>query len=125
MPNTYDPQYYAEHKEQFHLQQQRYYYNNLEKSRERSREKDRKNKLEALKYYSITIVPCCSRCGIIDTDVLTIDHINGGGNKHRRELGICSSHFNRWLKKNDYPDGYQVLCFNCNVKKHLESLRDR
>jgi len=25
----------------------------------------------------------------------------------------------RWLKKHKYPDGFQVLCFNCNVGKYL------
>ena len=24
----------------------------------------------------------------------------------------------RWLKRNGYPAGYQVLCFNCNFAKH-------
>lgn len=65
----------------------------------------------------------CKCCGEDTIEFLTIDHINGGGNAHRREIfgkaaGTGSS-FYRWLKKNCYPTGYQVLCFNCNVSKHM------
>lgn len=59
----------------------------------------------------------CACCGVKDIRLLTIDHINGGGNKHRRMLG--HSKIYRWLKQNRYPDGYQVLCWNCNLGKHL------
>lgn len=66
--------------------------------------------------------PECARCGITDIDVLTIDHINGGGNKHRKQLGFgngCGLAFYRWLRQNSFPEGYQVLCFNCNMKKQI------
>lgn len=60
----------------------------------------------------------CRWCGHGDIDVLTIDHIHGGGGKHRRELGFYGGgRFYTWLIKRDYPEGYQVLCFNCNWKK--------
>lgn len=67
----------------------------------------------------------CACCGIVDEVFLTLDHVNGGGNKHRNEIspdvkrwgggGGCKLY--RWLKKNKYPRGFQVLCFNCNFAK--------
>lgn len=57
----------------------------------------------------------CACCGETILFFLTIDHINGGGVKHRKEVvgggGLALYH---WLKKNGYPEGFQVLCFNCN-----------
>ncbi len=51
---------------------------------------------------------------IRDMDVLTIDHINGGGLKEVRKYGAAI--YER-LKRNGFPKGYQVLCWNCQMKK--------
>lgn len=60
----------------------------------------------------------CACCGEDNPKFLAIDHINGGGNKHRRELGITSGlQFLCWLRRNDWPEGFQVLCHNCNFAK--------
>ena len=56
----------------------------------------------------------CSCCQEDDISVLTIDHINGGGRQHGKEIG---SHIYYWLIKNNFPEGYQVLCMNCNSVK--------
>lgn len=57
----------------------------------------------------------CSCCGVSEREFLTIDHINGGGGKHRKELRTSGSqHIYPWLKKNNYPEGFRVLCMNCN-----------
>jgi len=62
----------------------------------------------------------CRWCGQGDQDVLTIDHIDNDGANHRRQLGIgCGKLIYRYLIKNDYPPGFQVLCFNCNNKKEV------
>lgn len=63
----------------------------------------------------------CRWCGQGDQDVLTVDHIDHKGSSHRRSIGQSSLY--RWLVKNDYPEGFQVLCYNCNVKK--ERIRRR
>lgn len=55
----------------------------------------------------------CSCCGT--TERLTIDHINGDGSEHRAELGKVN--FYRWLIRQGFPEGYQVLCFPCNQSK--------
>lgn len=56
--------------------------------------------------------PACECCGESHIEFLTIDHIDGGGNIHRKEIG--SSALYGWLIKNNFPDGYRVLCMNCN-----------
>lgn len=64
--------------------------------------------------------PSCARCGITDLDVLCIDHINDDGNAHRKSIGVPSgTRFYQWLINHNFPSGYQVLCFNCNMKKRL------
>lgn len=80
----------------------------------------RKLKTEVLTHYSND--GCiCVKCGYSDIRALTIDHINGGGRRHVREITKrCGSEMYRWLKKNDYPVGYQTLCFNCQWIKRDE-----
>lgn len=54
----------------------------------------------------------CECCGETALEFLAIDHINGGGNRHRRKLG--RSNIYGWLIRNKYPSGFRVLCHNCN-----------
>ena len=52
---------------------------------------------------------------------LAIDHISNDGVAQREKFGIRSGvHFYRWLIKNNYPEGYQTLCRNCNWIKRIE-----
>ena len=76
----------------------------------------RRAKLRALVAYSQD-PPTCSCCGEATLGFLTIDHIDGGGNAHRRELGGGSSLL-IWLQRQGYPEGFQVLCFNCNAGRY-------
>ena len=62
----------------------------------------------------------CACCGVLDD--LTIDHVDGNGGQHRAELfgdpkRGAGVRFYRWLKNNEYPDGYQTLCGRCNRSK--------
>lgn len=79
-----------------------------------------KLKLEVLTYYS-NGTPKCVCCGESHIEFLTIDHINGDGNKQRMEIAgnrrFSGSVFYQWLKSNNYPEGYQILCSNCNMGK--------
>jgi hypothetical protein len=60
--------------------------------------------------------PKCACCGELAIPFLTIDHINGGGNTHRKTLknkykwGIYE-----YLKRENYPEGFRILCMNCNT----------
>jgi hypothetical protein len=71
--------------------------------------------------------PRCACCRTHEIVFLTLDHVNGDGASERRlaaaERGIdgrgfAGIRFYRWLKRNGWPDGYQVLCWNCNTAKH-------
>jgi hypothetical protein len=55
----------------------------------------------------------CKCCGESEVKFLCIDHIDGGGNKHRAEVGGGST-FYGWVIKHNFPSGFQVLCHNCN-----------
>jgi hypothetical protein len=60
----------------------------------------------------------CACCGETEKRFLSIDHIDGGGNKHRKETGMKSGNeFYIWLRLQNFPPGYQVLCYNCNLGK--------
>ena len=64
--------------------------------------------------------PKCVCCGTTDLDVLQIDHIDGGGTQHLKEIG---HNIYAWLRKQGFPPGYQVLCANCNTKKARDANR--
>lgn len=58
----------------------------------------------------------CLLCGESRLPCLTIDHVNGGGNEHRRKIKRGNGtglHFYTWLVENCYPEGYRTLCWNC------------
>lgn len=73
-------------------------------------------KKEVLSHYSNGDSPQCSCCKESIIEFLSIDHIGGGGKTHRADVsgGSGGINFYRWLKKNAFPTGYQVLCHNCN-----------
>lgn len=69
-------------------------------------------KLDVLKRYGGTFCVCCGEDNI---GFLTLDHIDGGGNRQRREINALGNAFYLWLKRNGYPDlRLRVLCYNCN-----------
>lgn len=63
---------------------------------------------------------CCCQCGFTDRRALHIDHVNGDGSqdrkKHRTALQMV-----RWIIRNHFPSGYQILCANCNCIKMFEN----
>jgi hypothetical protein len=76
-------------------------------------------KLKVVSYYSFGTM-ICNCCGENNFENLTIDHIYGGGNKHRLEIfgyKTGGSAFYFWLIMNGFPNGYQVLCKKCNSSK--------
>ena len=78
-------------------------------------DRNAKSKEAVLKHYSGSDVPYCACCGETASEFLTIDHIDGNGAEHRRKNGYGTGwHTYYWLIQNNYPDGFRVLCFNCN-----------
>lgn len=59
----------------------------------------------------------CVHCGESRLACLIIDHINGDGAEQRRQLRKEGSAFYEWLITQNFPPGYQTLCYNCNMVK--------
>lgn len=59
----------------------------------------------------------CVQCDEDEYVKLTIDHVNGGGTKHRQEMttNIIDYLYNNKVDR----DGYQILCYNCNCSKNV------
>lgn len=62
----------------------------------------------------------CNCCGETHDAFLALDHIHENSkefaevnNAPRRGYGLYG-----WLKRNGFPSGFQVLCYNCNNAKH-------
>tara|TARA_R110000737_G_scaffold315924_1_gene326051 strand:- start:29 stop:586 length:558 start_codon:yes stop_codon:yes gene_type:complete len=109
-------------------------YDIVHKPQQLKRQKDYKTRLRmsALIHYSKSIsntdIPTCACCkenSIID--FLCIDHIKGKkemeNDNELVRLGYSSIWLTHklmlWLKNNNYPSGFQVLCHNCNFAKGM------
>jgi len=110
-----------------------YRINNLEKVREIARKSYRKNpqgqitrsreryvaqRILAIQFYSKGSMSC-NCCGEKHYQFLAIDHVDdryGTGKSHRKRNGasLCN-----WLIKNGFPEGFRVLCHNCNLGRSL------
>lgn len=82
-----------------------------------------KRRLKIFNHYGGAL---CKLCGENDIRVLVIDHIKGKGTEHRRKLTDYKGNYDgqsiyRWIVKNNFPKGFQVLCRNCNWRKRLEN----
>lgn len=95
----------------------RMYREQHDKERTRGKEKTRRLKAVVVSWYSDT-ANCCACCGFSDIRALCIDHIYGGGSRHVKQIGIGTLY--GWLKRNNFPPGFQVLCHNCNWIKRAE-----
>jgi len=79
----------------------------------------KERRLTVLTHYSNGLLKC-SCCGETTYEFLCLDHVDGGGNDHRRKLG--SRYIYSWLITQGFPSGYQVLCHNCNQAKGFYGL---
>ena len=85
-----------------------------EKQNARRRELRFLKKLIVLFYYSNGTL-LCACCGEWHIQFLSLDHPKGGGEEERKVLNSCGADFYARLIRLGLPDGYQVLCLNCNV----------
>jgi len=97
-------------------------------------EEKKRRKIWKLKTFSVyskrhsnSEIPCCRCCGQNShIDFLTIDHIDGRKNLPKEQQNLKAHGLISWLTRNNYPEGHQILCWNCNVAKgdkecpHLE-----
>jgi hypothetical protein len=62
----------------------------------------------------------CTCCGETNPAFLSVDHVNNDGAEHRlvtNNTNICG-----WLVRNGFPDGFTVLCYNCNLGRQHAGL---
>ena len=59
----------------------------------------------------------CACCGLENFEFLAIDHIHGGGIKHRRTFTSRQRYW-RWLAEKR-REGFRVLCHNCNHSRGM------
>lgn len=116
----------SEKPEEYRLSRRKHRANNLEHCRRIRRESGHRLKDRAYEAYGGYRCVCC---GEGEPTMLSFDHINEDGAKHRLEQlkvrrptsldkGSSGDTLYRWLKNNNYPDGFQILCYNCNISKH-------
>lgn len=77
---------------------------------EAARTQHKQMRLKIFKHYSKGSC-CCSCCGESHYEFMAIDHVNGGGAKHRKKVGPTD----RWIIKHRFPRGFRILCHNCNA----------
>lgn len=67
----------------------------------------------------------CACCGESRIEFMCIDHANNNGNVHRKAyfeatgLKLGGTRLYNWLWRSGYPEGFRVLCFNCNCARGI------
>jgi len=85
---------------------------NSERLRAKEKSRNSRDRQAVFDYYGWTC-RCCN-----SAERLTIDHVNGGGEAHRSEIGTKGgSGMYRWLIANGFPEEFQTLCMPCNRSK--------
>ena len=122
------------------------YPNNRVRLSKKSKVDRKKRKQEVFAHYSKKLsnsdIACCNCCGYTGIEFLTIDHIvpkremekkfqrmvktinenvsitskdiMAGFNANRKADPLC-----QWLITNNFPKGFQILCWNCNFAKGI------
>lgn len=113
--------YRESHKEELSIKNKLYQNTHKEEIRQSKNKKRLEIKNMVMTHYGNGKCACLM-CGYDkDVDGLTIDHVNGHGEEHRRELNKHGLAFYRWLINSNYPEGYQTLCGTCELIKKSEN----
>jgi len=99
-----------------HKEYHRQWYQSFGKQREAELRVEIKR--EVLTHYGNGKLACVT-CGESRLACLSIDHIDGGGVSHRKELNAYGYRFYGRLKRANFPKGYQTLCMNCQFVKAI------
>lgn len=91
------------------------YHKRLISKRAWAKENSRKVREAAISHYGTV----CACCGESDIGFLTIDHINDDDAEHRRLNGRMP--IQHILKRDNYPEGFQILCYNCNLGRQFNT----
>lgn len=91
---------------------------NLERHKANCRRRDKEIKDQVFNAYGGYV---CNCCGETNRFFLSLDHINNDGAAHRRAVvgpkKSCGKKIYAWVLKNNFPEGFQILCMNCNFGK--------
>lgn len=95
----------------------RYYHRNREKNIAWQKQYREKVKDLCFMAYGGYVCKCCAET---EPTMLTLDHINNDGYKHRKEIGHRGGIGQYlWIIRNDYPPMFQVYCASCNQSKRM------
>lgn len=89
------------------------YQKHKKRYKRKHKEYNRRLKMKVLVAYGGN-PPKCACCGESHIEFLCIDHIHGGGAEHVKKLARNGIKLYTWLVKNNFPEGFRVLCYNCN-----------
>lgn len=87
--------------------------------REKEKQYRLQTKLKCINHYSNNQARCFC-CGEANILFLTLDHTKNNGAEHRKEIkgGFAMQ---RWIIQNNFPSGFQVLCWNCNCGRSINN----
>ena len=100
-----DKAYRHKHQEEINTHTHKYKWEHLE-SRIKLKALYQEQKLLVLTHYG-NGKPACIQCGFSDLRALSIDHIIPNRRQPR------PSNMYQWLIRNNFPEGLQTLCMNC------------
>ena len=114
----YKKKYNQEHKKENAEYQKRWVEENRERSREIKRNYLKRRRIELKEKVYSHYGKFCNCCGEDNPMFLTVDHVNNDGYKERkgRGGGGTDKTYLRIINEN-FPDTYQILCYNCNLGK--------
>jgi len=121
--------YYEKHKKRLNADKCVYhkkrYSENTLKIKKKTAERRAEVKEQVLSHYGRGGKAECVLCGFNDIRALCLDHIADNGGDDRRaamgkNLGGSGSRFYFFVRKNNFPTGYQTLCSNHNLIKEIE-----
>ena len=91
------------------------------KNREKIMEAHKKHRIKVFTEIFNLLGNQCVKCGMKDKRVLQIDHIEGGGYKHKKIKGCGMSYYEEILESiKNKENKYQLLCANCNFIEGIE-----
>lgn len=107
---AYARRYYQEHKQRHKETGRLWAAKNRDKMREYQRRKHAKLRDQVITAYGGQ----CACCGEAHREFLALDHMYGGGNKHRKEVGGDKAAVYREARDDGFPPRFTILCHNCN-----------
>ena len=101
----------------------RYRKRNLRDVRKREVMNTEQLKRVVFDYYSDGKLECAC-CGEKEYKFLTLDHKDNDGNEDRRQHPNQATGKKLYARliKNKFPEKFQLLCFNCNMRKGIDGI---